>query len=345
MSDWKVSVESISLFPHPNADSLELGKVGKYQVVVQKGLYKDGDTVAFAPEKSILPNSLKAPWEKYLSGANKDRVKTAQLRNELSCGIIIPMETVVQTIGRTPQIGEDIASEMGITKHEPPIPIQLAGQVKPFRDNINQIGGSHDCEQLRVYQDQYVQGERVVVSEKVHGSQCIITYDVETLEVTITSKGLRSSGLHLQDNGNSYWIGYHNNRMIDIFLDVIRECNPQTVIRMFGELVPCQKGYSYGQTRSKILLFDIRVDSKSIPYDQVPQSAKDTWVPILYDGPFDLTKIVPLREGKEQVSGKELHIREGVVVAPYVDRKATDGTRLRNKLINPAYKENGDEFN
>lgn len=345
MSDWKVSVEQIGLFPHPNADALELGKVGSYQVVVQKGLYKNGDTVAFAPEKSVLPSSIKEPWEKYLSGAEKNRVKPATLRGELSCGIIIPMETITNTIGRVPNIGEDISKEMGITQYIPPIPTSLSGQVKPFRDLINQIGGSHDCEQLRVYQDQYVQGERVVVTEKVHGSQCIITNDIETAEVTITSKGLRKAGLHLENNGNSYWVAYLNNRMVNIFLDVIAHHNPKTVVRMFGELVPCQKGYNYGHTNTKILLFDIRVDGHSIPYDQVPQSAKDTWVPVLYDGPFDMSVIAPMREGKEQVSGKELHIREGVVVAPYIDRKAFDGTRLRNKLINPSYKETDDAFN
>lgn len=34
MSNWKVSKEKIELFVHPNADALEIGKVGTYQVVV-----------------------------------------------------------------------------------------------------------------------------------------------------------------------------------------------------------------------------------------------------------------------------------------------------------------------
>jgi hypothetical protein len=45
------------------------------------------------------------------------------------------------------------------------------------------------------------------------------------------------------------------------------------------------------------------------------------------------------------VSGKELHIREGVVLRPYIDRDAKDGTKLRLKIINPAYKETGEEIN
>jgi hypothetical protein len=53
MSNWKISKEKIEVFTHPNAELLVLGKVGSYQVVVQKGLYNDGDEVIFAPEKSV----------------------------------------------------------------------------------------------------------------------------------------------------------------------------------------------------------------------------------------------------------------------------------------------------
>lgn len=42
---------------------------------------------------------------------------------------------------------------------------------------------------------------------------------------------------------------------------------------------------------------------------------------------------------------KEHHIREGIAVRPKIDRYAEDGTRLMVKLINPKYKESGEEFN
>jgi hypothetical protein len=40
MSNWKVFKTKIEVFVHPNADALMLGKVGSYQVVIQKGLTK-----------------------------------------------------------------------------------------------------------------------------------------------------------------------------------------------------------------------------------------------------------------------------------------------------------------
>ena len=117
-------------------------------------------------------------------------------------------------------------------------------------------------------------------------------------------------------------------------------------------------------------MFDIRVNGDSVPYDMVPDVFKTQWVPVLYDGVLNLDKkevviysdpdrgihktridyilpknIVDLCKGNELVSGREVHIREGVVLRPYIDRAAVDGTKLRLKIINPAYKETGEEIN
>jgi len=56
-------------------------------------------------------------------------------------------------------------------------------------------------------------------------------------------------------------------------------------------------------------------------------------------------RLLVFSKGMELVSGKGLHIKEGVVISPYIDRFAMDGTRLRLKVINPKYKETGDEIN
>jgi len=164
MSNFKVSKEKIELFVHPNADALQIGKVGSYQVVVQKGMYNDGDEVIFAPEKSILSGALKGEYEKYLSGKSKDRVKSIRLRGEISCGIIIPPHLIDNF--ESIQVGEDISEMLGIVKYEPPIPQQLSGKVKTFD---MPFVGSHDCEHANIYVNDLVDGERVIISEKLHG--------------------------------------------------------------------------------------------------------------------------------------------------------------------------------
>lgn len=349
MSNWKVTKQQIKLFPHPNADKLELAKIGTYQVVVQKGLYSDGDQVVFVPEKSVLTGVLQHEFGNYLAGSNKDRVKAVSLRGELSCGIVLSNDLVTRVAGdcleNLPE-NVDLSQQMGITKYEPPIPIHLAGQVERISDDVRY--GQHDCEQFGVYADQFISGEQVVVTEKLHGSQAIFYWDTATNLRFVTSKGLLSKGLCLtKSDQNAYW------RAIPPIESLIEKtlgtnlvvASRTPVFQIFGELVPCQGGnWTYGYNQPTIRVFDVRINGKSVPYQDLKQIWGDVWVPVLYQGSFDSNTIRSFREGKEQVSGKQLHIREGAVVRPYIDRYASDDTRLILKLINPAYKETGEEI-
>jgi RNA ligase (TIGR02306 family) len=362
MSNFKVSKEKIELFPHPNADALQIGKIGSYQVIVKLGDYNDGDEVVFAPEKSILSGVLKSEWEKYLVGPNKDRVKAVRLRGEISSGIIIPSQFVSNFDDFV--IGEDVSEHLGIKMYVPEIPKQLMGTTEGF---TMPFMGQHDCEHARVYANELIPGERIVVSEKLHGSMFTLAYNFETEETVVTSKGLLKSGLSIkEDENNAYWQAAKNCRIKEI----IKNNYNSGVVQVFGEIIPVQKGYNYGQTEITLRLFDVRHNGKSIEYDKVSDEFKQIWVPIIYDGECKMnekevilhkshdgqilatkttkllsTEITELCKGAELVSGKSQHIREGVVVRPYKDRLAHDGNKLRLKLLNPEYKETGDEFN
>lgn len=362
MSNWKVSKERIELFVHPNADSLELGKVGSYQVVVQKGLYQTGDEVIFTPEKSVLTGQIKSEYEKYLSGKDKDRVKAVRLRNEISSGIIIPKHLVPDFDTYT--VGVDVSEDLGISKYEPPIPVELAGKVKAF--DMPHIG-THDCEHANVYVNDLIPDERVVITEKVHGSQFILAHEIETGETIVSSKGMLKSGLSIEDSeSNTYWMAAKN----DTIVERITRSFTSGVVQVFGEVIPVQGGYSYDQTKPTVRIFDVRVNGESIPYDKVPSDLSELWTPVIYDGTLQLIEkevvifedvergirktrvdyilpkeVVDLCKGNELVSGQEVHIREGVVLRPYIDRVAKDRTKLRLKIINPAYKETGEEIN
>jgi len=261
------------------------------------------------------------------------------------------------------EIGEDVSEKLGISHYEPPIPQQLAGKVRSFE--MKYIG-SHDCEQVGVYVNDLIPGERIVVSEKVHGSQFILGHDVDKNETIVSSKGMLKKGLVLEESDdNTYWIAAKN----DGIIEKIREHYDTGVVQVFGEVVPVQGGYNYGQTKPTARLFDVRVNSVSIPYDVVPEPFREMWVPIIYDGEINLIEnevvlfsdpergihktkitytlpdeITRMCKGMETVSGKQVHIREGVVVRPYIDRDARDGNKLRLKIINPKYKESGEEI-
>ena len=363
MSNWKVCKTKIGLFTHPNADSLVIGKVGSYQVVVQKGLYQDGDDVMFAPEKSVLSGNLKKEYEKYLVGPNKDRVKAVRLRGEISSGIIIPKNLILDF--DSIEYDVDISDKLEIIHYEPPIPAQLTGKVRSF--DMPFIG-HHDCEHAGVYVNELIDGERVIITSKIHGSQFILAHNIETGETIVSSKGQLKKGLVLEDaEGNSYWEAAKNDNIVN---KIKSNWSGNGIVQIFGEIIPIQSGYSYGQTKITSRIFDIRFNGDSIPYDVVPDDFKSIWVPVVFDGHLFLDKkeviiysdpekgihktkidfllpkfIQELTEVKERISGKELHWEEGVVIRPYIDRKATDGTPLRLKVISKHYRETGEEIN
>jgi len=387
MSEWKVIADQIEIFPHPNADKMELGRVGSFQVVVGKGLYKTGDLVVFAPKRSILPADLRKFFvneetgKSYLRGPNEDRVGAIRLRGEESEGVILPTEWVESKFG-TPAnhfftIDLDLANKLGIVEYIPEIHSVRSGNRKAQDGDIVQKVEDvvtldrfvrHDVEQFRIFQTEFTPGEDVIVTEKMHGTQINIIKD-KFDRITVTSKGRAEHNLVLRripkkklwrgvglksklinlwkalftsspETINEYWKYAEDSRLI-AFLG--REEFKGTEIQIIGEVVPAQKGFSYGEVTPRVYVFRVVQGTQDLPYGSYPELK---WVPLLYKGPYDLDKILPLAEGNETVSGSSLHIREGIVLSPSPIRKAKNGTTLFVKIINKKFKvdQDGEEI-
>lgn len=347
MAEWAVIADRIALFSHPNADALLLGRVGHFQVVVAKSNdYQDGDIVVFAPERSVLPEDLRAHYVNsetglsYLTGSDHDRVQRVRLRGEYSEGVTIDGAWVLAKLGlfSVDQIplDTDLSAVLGITKYEPPIPMHMAGDVEPLQ--ITQWH-QHDVEQWGIYAEEFQVGEMVNVTEKLHGSQTIVYVGADGSEI-ITSKGLSGKGLVLKPSEtNVYWQAVRN---LNLFAR-LRDHFPGQDVQAFGEVIPVQKGFSYGQTRPVLRLFRVVVDGRELASAEIPSALWPEWVPTLYAGPFDRETITSLAKGMEQVSGRNLHIREGIVISPAIPRRASKGFPLYLKVINPKFKDS-EEF-
>lgn len=344
MANWKVSKEKIKLFPHPNADKMQLGRVGVYQVCVQVGQYEDDDVVLFIPEKSLLPDAFAEPYRNYLTGAESNRVRVARLRGELSMGIIFPLGGVEAAAGaeassvvESAAIGDDVSEALGIAEWIPPVPVELAGQVEPV-PYIEHFG-AHDVDQMRIFADSFHKGESVVVTEKVHGTQVSITLNSQGV-IFITSKGLAKRSLTIvESKTNSYWRAFRNTGIESAMRQMQEDFGANTV-QVFGEVVPVQAGYTYGFKEPRVLVFDVRINGVPMPLRRMPSDFLQNWVPILADEvPFDQEVIFEMAQGMEQVSGREHHIREGVVARPMLDRLNQFGEYLMVKAINKQYKD------
>jgi RNA ligase (TIGR02306 family) len=121
---------------------------------------------------------------------------------------------------------------------------------------------------------------------------------------------------------------------------------PTGEVQIFAEVLPVQKGFSYGFQKPSLRIFKVIVNGSILEYNVLPEWCKTHFVPILYRGAFILENILGLKEGLETVSGKGLHIREGLVLIPVKPRLNSDNHDLAVKLISEKYakKETGDEL-
>jgi RNA ligase (TIGR02306 family) len=145
MAEFECKVYKLEILPHPNADAIELAKVGDYLSIVKKDVFKTGDLGVYIPEAAICPNWLiiELGLEGKLAGKDENRVKAIKLRGILSQGLIYPMsyDTSYQSDSVVPVIfndkgerweaneGDIVNDFLGITKWEPPIPVHMAGEV------------------------------------------------------------------------------------------------------------------------------------------------------------------------------------------------------------------------
>lgn len=167
MSDLIVKVVRVDeILDHPNADKLEIIKIGGWQIVSGKGNYKVGDLVVHIPQDAMVPKEWADKWEvtKYLSwrkNGSAGRVRAAKLRGVTSFGFLSPNESGAE-------LGTELSEHYGITKYEPPpLPVGMsAGQMASNHPLFHQYT---DIQNLRNYPDKLDYSDNIVILEKLHG--------------------------------------------------------------------------------------------------------------------------------------------------------------------------------
>jgi RNA ligase (TIGR02306 family) len=294
MSTLRVTAEVLTVHEHPNADALELAQVGLYRAVVAKGVYRTGDVAVYIPEQSVLPAGLieELGLTGRLAGSASDRVKAVRLRGELSQGIVCrPAVLAGVDLARAAVEGTDFAERLGIAKWVPPIPPTMNGDVEAAPELLPWV----DIENVQRYPDIFTPGEPVVLTEKLHGSACLVTYVADESRVYVSSKGFGAKSLALkEDPRNLYWRAVRGHGVAEV------------AARLAARLVPR-----------------------------------------LYEGAYDIDRVLGIATGRETVSGRELHLREGVVIRAAAERySAVTGGRAIAKAVSPAYltRKGGTEF-
>ncbi|MBT2369596.1 RNA ligase (ATP) [Streptomyces sp. ISL-10] len=356
MSTLRVTAEVLTVHEHPNADALELAQVGLYRAVVAKGVYRTGDAALYIPEQAVLPTGLidELGLTGRLAGGEANRVKAVRLRGELSQGIVCrPRALADVDLAQAAADGTDFAERLAITKWAPPIPPRMNGDVEAAPDLLPWV----DMENLQRYPGIFEPGEPVVLTEKLHGSACLLTYSAaEGGKVQVSSKGFGAKGLAIrQDPSNLYWRAVLTHDVPSAAARLAEKLGASRV-GVFGEVYGAGvQDLAYGaNARAEdglgYAVFDVsaEIDGRLRWLDATALLAGELpLVPRLYEGPYDTDEVLRLATGRETVSGRELHLREGVVIRPAVERYSpVVGGRAIAKAVSPAYltRKGGTEF-
>ncbi|MFC8425428.1 RNA ligase (ATP) [Streptomyces sp. NPDC057236] len=345
MSTLRVTAEVLTVHEHPGADALELAQVGLYRAVVPKGAYRTGDAAVYIPEQSVLPAALieELGLTGRLAGGNHDRVKAVRLRGELSQGIVCRPKALADVdLVRAATDGTDFAELLGITKWVPPVPPTMSGEVESAPELLPWV----DVENIQRYPEIFTAGEPVVLTEKLHGTACLLTYSAEEDRVYVSSKGFGAKSLALkEDPRNLYWRAVRGHGVAEAAAELAARLGARRV-GIFGEVYGAGvQDLAYGADGRRDTLgyavFDVsaEIDGRVRWLDAAELlDGRLPLVPRLFTGPYDSGRVLEIATGRETVSGRGLHLREGVVIRAAVERhSAVTGGRAIAKAVSPAY--------
>src|SRR4051812_45469700 len=257
-------IELTNVRPHPDPEvhSLDLANALGWQIVVGRGLYKEGERVVYVPPDSIIPVELSDALNitKYLSNG---RVKQNRLRGEPSYGATVSRDIVLKFIGidiNEVPLETEMAEALGITKYEPPVRTN-AGDAAPDNPYFPKFT---EIESLRRYPNVISEGTLVVVTEKIHGTNSRVgMVDGELLAGS--RKHVRKNPEETAWGSNLYWF--------PLTLEPVKNLvtflgTNNLAVTLYGEVYgKVQKGYNYGLPgQLGYRAFALNIDGKYVDF-------------------------------------------------------------------------------
>lgn len=197
------------------ATNIELAQVLGWHVVVQKGLYKEGDLCIYAEIDSIFPE---LPVFEFLR-PKKFRIKTVKIKGQVSQGICFPLSILdelpkvdKEKLGdidekdiKTLELVEDadVTDLIGVIKYDPELAQERSGNAFLGGSKGNFPGFLVKTDQTRIQAMPKLlakyKGQKFVITEKLDGSSMTI-YNFND-EKEICSRNLKVK----EDEKNAFW--------------------------------------------------------------------------------------------------------------------------------------------
>ena len=113
------SIKPIELADRLESATIYCGDGGTWEGVVEKGYWEKGETCVVFLQDAIVPP---IPGLEFMD-KSKRRVKMARFRGA-------PSECVIFDCIVTGNVGDEVSEQLGVTKYEKPIPVQMQGQIE-----------------------------------------------------------------------------------------------------------------------------------------------------------------------------------------------------------------------
>jgi hypothetical protein len=106
----------------PDKDRIVLSTVGGWEVIVEKGKYKEGDLVVYCEYDTVLPVRKEFEFLRsrcYSKLYNGFRIRNMKMAGVFSQGIVFPLSILSETTRKKAKEGTNVAKELGIEKYDP----------------------------------------------------------------------------------------------------------------------------------------------------------------------------------------------------------------------------------
>ena len=357
MSTLKVEVVEIEeILPHTNADRLEVAKIKGWYCVTGKGQFRVGDRAVYFPIDSVLPKELEEklfpPTSKIT--LSKGRVKTIKIRGLISQGLLVNPGQVDMHYA---PVGTDGTKALGVKKYEP----ELSTMPKNLMPTAKRHRNPHfkeytDIENGKNYPAMFREGEKVIATEKIHGTnfRCgWVPYIPETFWQRMKHRffpqwspryefvyGSRRVQLQKKPYNGFYAENVYGKMVTQYELEFAIPLGHVIYAEIYGDGI--QKGYTYGLAHGEhaMALFEVFncLEERYLTPLEVIAFASRSYlphVPVVYDGEFSMETMKSLTVGSSVIHESQA-IREGIVVRSQEENHSPYGRKIL-KFISDEY--------
>ncbi len=323
MSTHRIDVVRINAIDkHPNADALGLVSILGFTCAVRLGDFAPGDLAVYVEPDYVVP--CEGPFA-FLCGDGKPaRIKAKRLRGVWSQGLLV----------RAPEgaaEGDDVMGSLGIVRYEPAMEVSSGGDAESPHESLGSVP-KYDLENWRRYRHLLVDGEEVVVTEKIHGANARFAFRDGRMWCGSRTQWKR------EDPSSIWWRALAASPWLAAYC----EACPEVVV--YGEVFGQVQDLKYGATPGQVMfrVFDVlcRIPGEAPHWadaDVVEMAfAREQRVPVVYRGAYSAQRMEELAVADSTIAK---HLAEGVVIKPVRERTDLHLGRVALKLVSNRYLE------